>query len=431
MRIDMSIDMGIRRESGFGLVSVCLLSISLTGCLVGQRPGEGRAIHMREGKTGARYWLYLPKGYDDPPPAGQPRPKHPLVMTFHGMKPFDSYRSQIREWQQEADRYGFVVCAPNLQCSALLGPLPLDDPNSSALKRDERNTLAIMDEVYRVADVDPARVLATSWSYGGYVAHYMANRHPERFSCIAVKQSNFNANLLDPSTIPRYRDHKIGIFYTENDFKICREESSAAARWYAKNGFDLTFGVFEKKGHERTPGIAAEFFARACGIEAKTPPVELAQMQIKLQRVDVDGATPPSRTAQFAPPRRSANNGRPIEVSDVLRPSPSPRASIPGRPSDDRSALIRPVGAIQIRVNKTVGVAPMTLTFDALMPDSMSASASYRWTLDGQDVAKSRSGRQFVTEPGDHQLKLSVTLPNGRKLVASKIVSVVRSGAER
>ena len=49
-----------------------------------------------------------------------------------------------------------------------------------------RSLIAIMNEVYAIADVDPNNVLATSWSYGGYIAHYMANRYPERFSCIAV-----------------------------------------------------------------------------------------------------------------------------------------------------------------------------------------------------------------------------------------------------
>ena len=252
---------------GATCVAIGLTGTLGSGCAVGQRPGTGKCVQLHEATTRAPYWLYLPVGYDDPTPPGEPRPKRPLVMTFHGMKPFDNDNRQIREWQQEADRYGFVVCAPALHVADLFGPLPLQNPSHPSLRRDERAVIAIMDELYRTVDIDPNRVLATSWSYGGYVAHYMANRYPERFSCIVAKQSNFSAALLESKNVPRYRDHKVAVFYTENDFAICKAESRQAVEWYARHGFELTHAVFEKKGHERTPGVAAEFFARTCGLK--------------------------------------------------------------------------------------------------------------------------------------------------------------------
>lgn len=272
-------------------------------------------MQLREGSTNSSYWLYLPEGYGEKRGDGGVE-KYPLVMTFHGMKPFDDQNRQIREWQQEADRYGFVVVAPSLNVPALFSPLPLDDPEHSALRKDEQNILSIMDEVYRTVDVDPNRVLATCWSYGGYVAHFMMNRHPERFSTLVVKQSNFNASLLDASRVPEYRDHKVAVYFTENDFKICRTESQAAAKWYAANGFDLTYAVFQEKGHERTPSVAAEFFARQLGITAKTPPEELSQLQVKI--INVPGAKPrtsaedstQSRGSSRAVPSRSFTGSR-------------------------------------------------------------------------------------------------------------------------
>ncbi len=262
--------------------------VSATGCIVGQRPGKGECLFLRESSTRAAYWLYLPEGYGQKNPKTGEKEPHPLVVTLHGLKPFDDDNRQIREWQQEADRYGFVVVAPSLAVPTLFSPLPLKNPDNTSLKKDEQRILSIMDEVYRTVDVDPNRALVTCWSYGGYVAHYMMNRHPERFSCLVVKQSNFNEDLLDPMRVPEYRDRKVAVYFTENDFAICRRESRLAAEWYAKHGFDLTYAVFQEKGHERTPSVAAEFFARQLGVTAKTPPEELSQLQVKI--IDVPGA---------------------------------------------------------------------------------------------------------------------------------------------
>ncbi|MFQ5491508.1 MAG: prolyl oligopeptidase family serine peptidase, partial [Phycisphaerae bacterium] len=261
-----------------GLVYLALgvMVSTSVGCAVGQKPGRGQKLHLIEPTTGAGYWLYVPEGYDAEAAAGH---SLPLVMTFHGMKPFDNASYQIREWQQEADRYGYLVCAPELSTPDITSPVPLRGMTAS-LKKDERRILAVMDELEHLCSIDPNAVLATSWSYGGYIAHYMINQHPRRFSCIAVKQSNFTEQILDPQQVVKYRDCKVGIFYTQNDFKICREESKAAAKWYSRHGFDLTFAVFQDLGHERRPGIASSFFARTCNATPKTPPVELARMQV-------------------------------------------------------------------------------------------------------------------------------------------------------
>ncbi len=379
------------------LGGVCLLIVVLvSGCIVGQAPGRGRCVHLREASSGAPYWLYFPQGYDDPAPAGTVKSRRPLVMTFHGMKPFDSSGSQIREWQQEADRYGFVVCAPRLLVADVTGPLPLSNPNHPSLKHDERNIVAIMDELYRTTDIDPNHVLSTSWSYGGYVAHYMANRYPERFSCIAVKQSNFNENILDPSTVPRYRDRKVAIYYTENDFAICRRESRRAADWYARQGFDLTSGVFEKKGHERTPSVAAEFFARTCGVEARTPPRELAELQIKLEHLDG------SRKGRETVP----GDGRPTGIA-AARPSVS--------------------GNVLVRVSPTAGIAPLRVVYWAVLPAAIGKGADLLWTDNGEPMSNGAHGQKVFTRIGDHLVELLVTTPTGTEYRASQTVTVVRS----
>ena len=426
-----------------------------SGCAVGQRPGAGKCVRLREATTRAAYWLYLPVGYDDPPGPGETRPKRPLVMTFHGMKPFDNDNRQIREWQQEADRYGFVVCAPELHVADLFGPLPLRNPNNASLKRDERAAIAIMDELYRTVDIDPNQVLATSWSYGGYVAHYMANRYPERFSCIVAKQSNFDEELLDAGNVPRYRDHKVAVFYTENDFAICKAESRKAVEWYARHGFDLTHAVFEKKGHERTPGVAAEFFARTCGLRAKTPPLELAQMQVvHVNYSDSAGPTLAPDTRSAVRPQSSAmgNAGPPVEMAAAESPftdgareraglgtgqlpgTTRPFRDQQGVPGSDVEAALRG-GAyprstgtgrvVQIRLSSTIGVAPLLISYSAAMPQSILRGASVLWTDNGEPISNGLNGQRVFNDPGEHTLGVLVTGRDGKEYRSARVISVL------
>jgi len=435
-------------------------------------------VRLHEASTGAPYWLYLPAGYEDAPTQGGSPKRYPLVMTFHGMKPFDNDHSQIREWQQEADRYGFVVCAPELLVSDLMGPLPLNRADHPSLQRDERAVIAVMDELYRTTNVDPNRVLATSWSYGGYIAHYMANRYPERFSCLAVRQSNFNADILDESTVPRYRDHKVGIFFTENDFAVCRRESSAAAEWYARHGFDLTHAVFEKKGHERTPGIAAEFFARTIGVEPKTPPEELATMQVLAtpRAPFVQASSSASTTTNQVPAADFLGNdgaNEPVEVAVAQRPGgsldrppgtaarqePRPPATTAGRethpsggnapgtstrgvPLQSRpvadarlfdppsTRLVRPPSEevsspVRIRASSTIGVAPLLVSYSVVAPAALARGASALWLANGEPISNGLNGQRYFRHPGDHRLEVLLTAADGTEYRSTRTITVI------
>ncbi|MCP4590224.1 MAG: prolyl oligopeptidase family serine peptidase [bacterium] len=439
-----------RLVAGGGAAVALLSLVLLSGCAVPQRPGAGRVMHLREPKTGAGYWLYLPDGY------AQGGVKHPLVMTFHGMKPFDNANRQCREWQQEADRYGFVVCAPELRSPALFGPLPLDRITGS-LQHDERVILTIMDDLRRTVEVEPNAVLVTCWSYGGYVAHYMVNRHPERFSCLAVKQSNFSANLLDPANVPRYRDYKVAVFYTENDFAICQRESQEAAIWYSAHGFDLTFAEFGDKGHERTPSLAAAFFARDCGAQAKTPPLELAMLRVKerplLDRTDghVNGVEPlvaprPVPTSAEAPvaaagdefgstgagqtpEQRGFTQWRPIESGSSLRTRPAS----PTAPEARRSAPLpvqhtepQPELPVRVRLRPTIGISPLLVSYSVVVPDDIRGKAYYLWTDNGEPISNGLNGQLFLTAPGEHRIEVSVTTEDGQEFRTGRTVTVVK-----
>jgi predicted esterase len=195
------------------------------------------------------------------------------VLTLHGLKPYDNAYPQVKSWQQEADRYRFIVIAPVLRtCDSLTMQYPLRDPDKPYVRKDCKAILAILDEVCRRTNADPNAVLSTSFSSGGYMAHYLVNRYPERFSCLAVRGSNFNAQMLDTTQIPKYRDMPIAIFFGENDFKDCRRESMEACQWYRKYRFDVEAKRVAGLGHQRRPQTAAAFFAKTIGVQPKTPP---------------------------------------------------------------------------------------------------------------------------------------------------------------
>jgi hypothetical protein len=305
---------------------------TLAGCAVPQPRGKGKVLRLVEPTVKRGYWLYLPEDYVARDGRRADGRKWPLVMTFHGMKPWDNSNPQIREWQEEADRYGYVVCAPDLIVCDTLMPFPAR--RGRELDKDEQAILAIMDDVFRKTDADPTQVLSTSWSSGGFVAHYMVNRHPERFSCLSTRQSNFNEEIMDPKRFTQYRDMPIGLYYTTNDFGVCKRDTLRAIAWYKRLDAErLESGEVQAFGHERTPEVAADFFARVCGAKPKTPPQKLARIRIDEVPREALAMASPSRRGQPLPPLPRSKRTEVTNYSDS-----SISSSIPQRGSRRRAA---------------------------------------------------------------------------------------------
>ncbi len=463
-------------------------ALNLFGCVVGQPPGNGQLLYLTEAKTGNGYYLYLPEDYVRSEGLRPPDKKWPMVVSFHGMRPFDSAGAQVREWQQEADRYGFVIIAPDTRISDLLGEIPLRRVSAS-LKRDEEGVLAILDEVYEKLDVDPNHVLTTSWSMGGYLAHYMINRHPDRFSCLAVRQSNFSVDILDADQVPKYRDSKVAVFYTQNDFGIVRRESQEAIAWYAQNGFDMTSGIVEGMGHERTPQTAAAFFAKTCGAAAKTPPLELSRIRLTpVPAARIASAaealrknTPVQRRPQQRTQSRNSNAARALpsntpsrQLADARTPSliarpaagknrrssSTPKSNnrsappVKRTPVRTRSSLNRPIPAkplpaqkstttrkrttrfdpkrkvadlqpLGIRLSAHIGISPMPMSYTVQIPPEMKKDADILWIDNGEPMSRGISGQKILTRPGQHKVEVLVVTKDNREYRASKTVTVL------
>ena len=258
------------------LPALILLPI-VAGCAVPQPRGGGQLALRGEPTTSRGYWLYLPRQYVQADEQARSSRRWPVVVSFHGMPPFDGAHAQALEWEQEADRYGFIVVAPRLRSPGVLSSFR---SVGSALESDEEATLRVLDDVFATTRADRSNVLSTSWSSGGYVAHYMLNHHPDRFTCLAVRQSNYSESIMDAGRVPESLRHPVLVLAAQHDFGIVKRETRRAIEWYERNQY-VNFAWVEIKGlgHERTPDMAAAFFARFAGVEPNEPPAVLARRQ--------------------------------------------------------------------------------------------------------------------------------------------------------
>jgi predicted esterase len=445
-------------RGGLARAITTIASITLlftTGCAVTQPSGAGKLQRVVEPTTKRGYWLYLPKDYVEAAPSDRKMRRWPLVCTFHGMKPFDNAKPQALEWESEADRYGFLVIAPELRAPDVFAQFPLRTVHPG-LQSDELATLAIIEHVFQTTDVDRSNVLATSWSSGGYMAHFMLNRHPERFTCLAVRQSNFSHYVLDSQGAARSTTHPVLILNTENDFAICRKESAEAVKWYQDRGYkNVYWAVIRSLGHERTPDLAADFFGRVAGVAPSRPPQVLAQRQAidgnaeglallagqmrlastqRLAQNDapaaptapVIAAPPPanappmalaartnsdlySQKSQATPPRPTPAGARPSPAP----PRPVASAQPPAPRAVDFAQNEKPRSQVAIRVSSAIGFEPLHLSYSAECPIDWQRSARFFWFLNGKPISNEVNGQRTLADAGDYELRLRVLTAAG------------------
>lgn len=430
--------------------TLLLIGLFQTGCAVTQPRGEGKLERHLEASTNRGYYLYLPKDYANSDDSARRSRRWPLVVTFHGMKPFDNSLPQALEWEAEADRYGYLVVAPDLVAPDVLAQFPVRTI-APGFKADEEATIKIVDEVLANTAADPRNVLSTSWSSGGYLAHYMLNRHPEKFTCLAVRQSNFSSSVLDPEIAARSQNAPVLIINTENDFGVCLRESAEAVEWYKNHGY-RNFGWVRLRGggHERTPDLAADFFGRMAGIQPMHPP------RVPIQRQALDGnavglallsgkplmPTPTPTPTNVASVRNSTRDtGR----SDLLfaggapagsppprtSPEPSPRIArgVETPPRENSTIMTPRRSVVAIRVSAAIGIEPLSLNFSAECPTDWFNSADFTWTLNGTMIGRGVNGAKVLTESGDYTLGLAVVTRNGDEYRSSKLIRVVPRSA--
>jgi hypothetical protein len=278
------------------------------------------------------------------------------------------------------------------------------------------------------------------------MAHYMLNRHPDRFTCLAVRQSNFSPTVLHPDLTRRSLYHPILIINTENDFAVCKRESREAVQWYETHGYKNEFWIVIKRGgHERTPDLAAYFFGLVSGVQPNSPPTVLVQRQA------IDGneegiAFLSGRVAHFdvAPTSELASRHRPPARFQIPAGQSRNSASTPppvagggtvqafGGDGDSRvkrtTAIPRRTvqrNPLKIRVSSAIGIEPLHLGFSAECPLSWRETADFLWTLNGEPIGHGVNGQKTLVQAGEHTLTVLVVTANGEEHRATRTIRVL------
>src|SRR5436190_4678089 len=101
-------------HNGFGLLAMVILVFGVGGIRAEASPeklapGAGRFEVQHDGQT-LPVWYYLPE---------DPRPDTPVLIVMHGVnRDADRYRD---EWMPHAQKYGFILVAPEFSQSAFPG----------------------------------------------------------------------------------------------------------------------------------------------------------------------------------------------------------------------------------------------------------------------------------------------------------------------
>ena len=211
----------------------------------------GKVSFQKEPTTGRTYHLYIPTTYN-------PRRSYPLVVTGHGMFPFDEAAQQRDRWIDVAERYGIIICSPDLDSATGFLGVPSDRP-APELARDEPAVVAVVKEVRSRYNINPDGIMITGWSAGAFAAHYIGLHHPEVFRAIVGRAGNFNEHLVPDDVAQRARHMHVYVFFGEGD-PPWAAMNREANYWYTVRGFRNFVIRPMGGGHDPNQLEAARYF---------------------------------------------------------------------------------------------------------------------------------------------------------------------------
>jgi dipeptidyl aminopeptidase/acylaminoacyl peptidase len=172
---------GLRRLSGFNQPVADAVDI---------RPAEELWIPSSTGKM-IHTFVVKPHGFD-------PAKKYPLIINVHGgpqMQWADAFRG---DWQVYPGA-GYIVAFPNPHGSTGYGQeftLAISQDWNGKVYQD---VMAVTDSLARLPFVDPERMGAMGWSYGGYMMMWLEG-HTTRFKAIAAMMGVYNLTSMYGTT---------------------------------------------------------------------------------------------------------------------------------------------------------------------------------------------------------------------------------------
>jgi len=232
-----------------------LFTSVLAGCAVTQEQNvPNPAPLIKEPITGRTYKLYVSSRYNRSRPA-------PVIISLHGTAPWDTADRQAMEWKKIAEDQGAILVCPTLLSSGGMFP-PGDTQLHKLLLQDELFLLTILGQLHFKFNIDRRNIFLTSWSGGGFPLWFIGLRHPDIFSAICARQSNFRRSTVDGWYPDAARQMPVLIFYGSSDLAPIVNQSKNAYGYLTEKGFQSVTITTTPGGHVRHPEIAIEFFLR-------------------------------------------------------------------------------------------------------------------------------------------------------------------------
>ena len=77
-------------------------------------------------------------------------------------------------------------------------------------------------------------------------------------------------------------------------------------------------------------------------------------------------------------------------------------------------------------MSSTIGIAPLLVSVSVMVPRELRRGAYYLWTDNGEPLSNGMNGQKYLTEPGQHEIKVLMTTAGGKRYEAAKIITVLQ-----
>ncbi|HUT57522.1 MAG TPA: caspase family protein [Phycisphaerae bacterium] len=214
---------------------------------------KGKIDARKEAVTGRKYYLYVPSNYD-------PARAYPLVVSAHGAGLFDGAKKDRDRWIEVAERYGLLVCCPEFESPKTPFLRLKAGEVAPELIRDEKASLAIIEEVKVRFHVNRDAVLMTGFGKGAYAAHFIGIRHPDIFRAVVGRCGDFSEHLVSNDFAHRARHMHVYTFFGERDLPGVDEMNRNANFYHTVRGFRNFVIRRLRGGHDSNEAEAARYF---------------------------------------------------------------------------------------------------------------------------------------------------------------------------
>jgi polyhydroxybutyrate depolymerase len=164
------------------------------------------------------YTLHVPPGYD----ANRPTP---LVISIHGAALWPAGQQALSQWDQVADREGFIVVYP----SGHIGQGP------RAFGAEDVTFIAdLIDSVQRTHNIDRTRIYANGLSNGGGLSFLLSCTMPDRIAAVGLVAA---AHLFPPSLCRDLRPVPMIAFHGTADDATPYDGGKSGQSWILSMSF--------------------------------------------------------------------------------------------------------------------------------------------------------------------------------------------------